>query len=180
MGRFLTIEELRERIKQLDEEKKARDIEQGYCILQQPSYKPIVSDVWAEQAYYKHWPEIKLFLAEYASLILEAKEIVLVGEQPKLLEWQALLNIAAECKDRSLSLRCFFIARIFLKAAIEGDERFEYAKLAHLIASEISDYPYHVYYKECYDDGYADGERGTFDEYYETKKEELATWLTEH
>lgn len=179
MGRFLTIEELRERIKQLDKEKEAKDIEQGYCILQQPSYKPIVSDVWAQQAYYKHLPEIKLFLAEYASLILEAKEIVLVGEQPKLLEWQALLNIAAECKDQSLSLRCFLIVQIFLKAAIEGDKRLEYAQLADMIASEISAFPYHVYYKERYDDGYADGERGTFDEYYETKKEELAAWLIE-
>lgn len=180
MGRFLTIEELRERIKQLDEEKKARDIEQGYCILQQPSYKPVVSDVWAQEAYYKHLSEIKVSLAEYATLLLDAKEVVVVGEHPKLLEWQALLNIARECKDRSLSLRCFFISQIFLKAAIEGDERFGYAKLAEWIDKEINDYPYHVYYKERYDDGYGEGTQGTFDEYYEMKREELASWLIEH
>lgn len=179
MGRYLSIEELRERIKQLDEEKEARDIEQGFCILHQPSYKPVVSDVWAEEAYYKYLPEIYLFLEEYASLLLEVKE-VFTGDSPKLLEWQALLDIASECKDSSLRFKCLFISKVFLKAAVEGKSQLDYAKLAEMIANIINDYPYHVYYKECYDDGYADGERGTFDEYYETKKEELAAWLIEH
>lgn len=174
-----TNQQLTEELTQLQALIDEADMERGYCILQQPSYKPIVSDVWAQQAYYKHLPEIKLFLAEYASLILEAKEIVLVGEQPKLLEWQALLNIAAECKDKSLSLRCFFITQIFFKAAIEGDKRLEYAQLADMIVRQIGDYPYTVYYKERYDDGYEYGEQGTFDEYYEAKKEELAAWLIE-
>ncbi|WP_342530789.1 hypothetical protein MKY80_19475 [Lysinibacillus sp. FSL R5-0849] len=176
----IDIERIRADLKRFKEEKNAADMERGYCILDQPSYKPVVSDVWAQEAYYKHLSEIKMSLAEYATLLLDAKEVVVVGEHPKLLEWQALLNIARECKDRSLSLRCFFISQIFLKAAIEGDERFEYAKLADLIDKEINDYPYHVYYKERYDDGYGEGTQGTFDEYYEIKREELASWLIEH
>ncbi|MDM5233510.1 hypothetical protein [Lysinibacillus pakistanensis] len=179
MGRFLTIEELRERIKQLDEEKEARDIEQGYCILQQPSYKPVVSDVWAEEAYYKYLPEINIFLEEYASLLLEVKE-VFTGDSPKLLEWQALLDIASECKDSSLRFKCLFISKVFLKAAIEGKSQLDYAKLAEMIANSINDYPYHVYYKERYDDGYGEDKQGTFYEYYAMKREELAEWLREH
>lgn len=176
----LDIERIRADLKRLKEEEAAADIERGYCILQQPSYKPVVSDVWAEQAYYKHLTEIKRFLAEYASLILEAKEIVLVGEQPKLLEWQAILDIAAECKDDILRSKCVFLSKIYLKAAVEGKPQLDYAKLAEMIVKTIDGYPYHVYYKERFDDGYADGERGTFDEYYETKKEELAAWLLGH
>jgi len=179
MGRFLTIEELKERIKQLDEEKEARDIEQGFCILHQPSYKPVVSDVWAEEAYYKYLPEIHLFLEEYASLLLEVKG-VFSSDSPKLLEWQALLDIASECKDRSLRFTCLFISKVFIKAAVEGKSPLDYAKLAEMIADKINAYPYHVYYKERYDDGYGEGKQGTFDEYYATKREELAEWLREH
>lgn len=180
MKRSPTIEELKAETARLQAEIDATNMERGYCILQQPSYKPVVSDVWAQEAYYKHLSEIKMSLAKYATLLLDAKEVVVVGEHPKLLEWQALLNTARECKDRLLSLRCFFISQIFLKAAIEGDERVGYAKLAEWIDKEINDYPYHVYYKERYDDGYGEGTQGTFDEYYEMKREELASWLIEH
>ncbi|KGA81426.1 hypothetical protein KQ41_21800 [Lysinibacillus fusiformis] len=175
----LDIERIRTDLKRLKEEEAAADIERGYCILQQPSYKPIVSDVWAEQAYRKYLPEIYTFLEEYASLLLEVKE-VFTGDSPKLLEWQELLDIASECKDSSLRFKCIFLSKVFLKAAVEGKSQLDYAKLAEMIANIINDYPYHVYYKERYDDGYGEDKQGTFDEYYAMKREELAEWLREH
>ena len=175
----LDIERIRADLKRLKEEKAAADIERGYCILQQPSYKPVVSDVWAQEAYYKYLSEIKMFLEEYASLLLEVKE-VFGNDSPKLLEWQAILDIAAECKDDILRSKCVFLSKVYLKAAVEGKSQLDYAKLAEMIARTIDNYPYRVYYKERYDDGYEHGERGTFDEYYEAKKEELAAWLIKH
>lgn len=171
-----TIEELREKIKRLDRERKDIDMERGYCIIPQPSYKPVVSDVWAFEAYNKHKTEIYEFLAEYAALLLEVKKIVTVGELPKLIEWRELLEVGSECKDTGIRLDCFVVSRMFLKAAMEGDTDMHYAKLADWIASHIGRYPSGLYYKEINDDGYGDGEQGTFEEYYARKQEELRPW----
>jgi len=151
-------------------------MERGYCKIPQPSYKPVVSDVWAFEVYKKYKDEIYEFLAEYAALLLESKKIVVVGKLPKLVEWRELLDIATECKDKGLHLKFFVMSRMFLKAAMEGESQLSYAKLADWIASHIGDYPYSLYYKETYDDGYGDGEQGTFEEYYARKQEELRPW----
>ncbi|MFJ8515798.1 hypothetical protein [Lysinibacillus xylanilyticus] len=171
MGRFLTIEELRERIKQLDEKKEARDIEQGYCKM--PA--PIVSDTWAYEAYKKHLPEIHSFLAEYAELLLLSKKGVVVGESDKLKEWRKLLDVASFCNEQVLGAKCTFITNVYLKEAIEGgcfSRSGKYAELADMIVRTVSDYPYSLYLREHFTDDYD----GDFDAYYKQKQEELRIW----
>lgn len=144
------------------------DMERGYCKLPFPA----VSDVWAEECYQKHWPEIKVFLADYAELLLTAKEIIALGHSERVQQWIDELQVAAKTKDTHLAIRCFVIANVFLKMAIEGNSTEHYAKYADWIVDILSDYPYSVYYKDRYVGDYD----GNYEEYYAKKREVLTKW----
>lgn len=164
---------IRERSAELKQQSEVEDMERGYCQIINPPYAPKVSDYWSEECFKRIEPELDKFLAEYAALLLESKMIVQVGPLPKLLEWREMLRFASQCSARSLSGKCRFRADIYLRAAIDGDKRIAYDKLAEMITRSLSDYPYYVYSKEVVCDGY---DRVNFDEYYEQKRREMEKW----
>ncbi|WP_400195099.1 hypothetical protein [Lysinibacillus telephonicus] len=160
-----TIEELKADIERLNKEIEQADIERGYCVI---PFEPL-SDVWAYEAYKKHWPEIKAFLTEYGRLLIQAKTIVKLDDSEKLREWSETMTVASECCDTVLSSQCHVLA-IFLTTAIKGDPTLKYDKLAEMIAKEVSNYPLSVYdlKQRDYD--------GNYDDYYKTKLEAYKQW----
>lgn len=169
MKRSPTVEELKADIDRLQKEIDASNLEQGFCKLP----PPVVSDVWAQEAFQKHLPEIKEFLAEYAELLLTSKQVIVIGESEKLKEWRELLDVASYCDDTVLSATCNIYANVFIKTAMNGGsfkKGNKYAELASIIAEELSDYPYHVY--EPFTDDYD----GNFQEYYVQKQGEIRLW----
>lgn len=172
MRRTPTIEELKEKLAKLKEDQAAIDMERGYCMIINPPYAPKVSDYWSEECFKRIEPELDKFLAEYATLLLESKTNVQVGPIPKLVEWREMLRFASQCSDRSLSSKCLFRAEVYLKAAIDGDTRVPYDRLAEMITRSLTDYPYSLYTPEAVCDGYD----GNFDEYYQQKRTEMEKW----
>lgn len=166
-----TIEELKADIKRLKAEKEAADMERGYCKLPAPK----VSDIWAQEAYQKHLPEIRQFLAEYAELLLLSRKTIVLGESDKLNEWRELMNVASYCVDDILRVDCSFIADVFIKEAIEGGafgRKNNYAGLANLITKMLGDRHHLIWKEEAFTDDYD----GDFDAYYARKQEELRIW----
>lgn len=168
----LDIERIKEDTKRLREAKEREDKDRGYCILPRNTYAPKVSDTWALEVHRKYWPEIKPFLLDYASLILDAKALIAVGDSDKIREWAEVLSVAELCQDRYLRLQLHLVAGVYLAIAIDGKPHggFNYANLAQLIARTCSHYPPSVH------DGYKGDYDGDFDGYYATKREEVLEW----
>ncbi|MCY9549411.1 hypothetical protein [Lysinibacillus xylanilyticus] len=167
MKRSPTMEELKADIKRLQDEINTADMERGYCKIPFPP----VSDVWAEQAYKRNLADIKPFLADYAELVLTAKEIVPLGEQERVNDWLEVLKVAREAKDSILSSTCTIIAAL-LRIATNGDSRMHYANFADMIADTITEVLYSVYFEDAYKGDYD----GNYDQYYADKREELLKW----
>lgn len=167
MKRSSTMEEIKADIERLQSEIDAANMERGYCKIPFPP----VSDVWAEQAYKRNLADIKAFLADYAELLLTAKEIVPLGEQERVNDWLGMLKVAREAKDLILGSTCTLIAAL-LRIATNGNSRMHFANLADMLVSIIEETPYSVYFENAYKGDYD----GNFDRYYADKREELVKW----
>jgi len=131
---------------------------------------PPVSDKWAYECYDKHFPEIKRFLVDYATLLLTAKEVVAIDESHEIQRWIEELTIAGECYEDTLRYTCFYLIEFLLKPCIDGNSTQTYAELADSIAHELSQYEYRP------TDLFLDEYDGNYTEYYERKRMEMAEW----
>lgn len=158
--------ELKERLKKLQEENDAIDMERGYCKLDFPS----VSDVWSYECYQKHWTVIKPLLVDYAALVLANGEFISLGKDDQVNEWIRELGVASEAKDTILGCKCAFLVHVYLPPLITGESKLPPEKYADMVAKKAADYPYSVY------DKYVGDYDGNYDEYYQQKREELDVW----
>ncbi|MFY0520349.1 hypothetical protein ACOMCU_21320 [Lysinibacillus sp. UGB7] len=115
--------------------------------------------------------DIKGFLAEYAELVLIAKEIVPYGELKNGNEWISVLKVAREANDTGLGSTCTLIVAL-LRIAMSGNSKMHYANLADMLTSIVEEVSYSVNYADVYKDDYD----GNYDQYYADKREELIKW----
>ena len=123
---YLTNTELREFIKELDEELAGINTEQ---VVSDP-----VSSAEALECYKRHLEVVMPLLIDYAALVLASDEFMPVGKDEQIREWINALEVASNTDDMVLACECTLLANVLLPPLISGDSIVRPAVYADMVA----------------------------------------------